>query len=281
LSAIEDRYQIDLNETRFAEARTVRELEQVLRHTSTQRSDYKYPRWPQRWPITWIRLAVYYVLVWPATLLLGFPQVIGRANLRGIRGPVLVISNHVTSIDIGFLLAALPARLRHRLAVATGGERLAAMRQPPADLVFLRRCLDRINYALALALFNAFPLPKQSGFRESFVFADESMDRGYSVLVFPEGQCTEDGKLLSFRAGIGLLANNLKVPIVPVRIDGLFELKQGSKKIARPGQVKVTIGAPIEFPAAADPQQIAKVLEARVAALGREATPGPQRRNQL
>jgi long-chain acyl-CoA synthetase len=280
LSAIEDRYQIDLNETRFAEARTVRELEQLLRQTSARRSDYKYPRWPQRWPTTWIRLAVYYLLVWPATLLLGFPRVMGRANLRGMRGPVLVISNHVTSIDIGFILAALPARFRHRLAVATGGERLAAMQQPPADLGFLRRCLDRVNYALALALFNAFPLPKQSGFRESFAFAGESMDQGFSVLVFPEGQCTEDGKLLSFRAGIGLLANNLKVPIVPVRIDGLFELKRAGKKIARPGQIKVTIGAPIEFPAAADPQQIAKVLEARVAALGCEATPGPQRRNQ-
>lgn len=269
LSAIEDRYQIELNETTFAAATTVGELERLLRQTSSRRSDYIYPRWAQRWPITWIRPAIYYLLVWPATLLLGYPRVKGRAHLRGVRGPVLVISNHITFLDAGLILAALSPWLRHRLAVAMEGERLQLMRRPPKEWNIFRRWLNRVGYALAVALFNVFPLPQQSGFRESFEFAGESVDRGYSVLVFPEGARSRDGRLAAFRAGIGLLAKNLKLPVVPMRIDGLFELKRAGKRIARPGQIQISIGAPVEFAPAADPEEVARALEARVAELGR------------
>jgi long-chain acyl-CoA synthetase len=267
LSAIEDRYQIELNETSFATATTFGELERLLRQTSARRSEYVYPRWTQRWPVTWVRPAIYYLLAWPATLLLGYPRVAGRANLRNTRAPVLVVCNHITFLDAALILAALPARLRHRLAVAMEGERLQLMRRPPAEWNLFRRALYRIGYALAVALFNVFPLPQQSGFRESFQFGGESVDRGYSLLVFPEGARTKDGRIAPFQAGIGLLATNLRIPIVPMRIDGLFELKRAGKRIARPGQICVTIGAPVEFPADADPQQIARELESRVARL--------------
>jgi long-chain acyl-CoA synthetase len=267
MSAIEDRYQIDLNETRFAAATTVGELELLLRQSAPRRTDYHYPSWAQRRPITWIRLLVYYLLAWPATWLLGSPRIRGRENLRGARGPVLVIANHTAYFDVAFILAALPMRLRHRLAVAMAGERLRSMRHPPAEMNLLRRWVNQVGYALTVALFNVFPLPQHSGFRESFQFAGESVDRGYSVLVFPEGEMTHDGKLAHFRSGIGLLANKLNIPIVPVRIDGLFELKQRKKRNARFGQIRVTIGAPIRFPAGTDPEQIARALESRVAGI--------------
>lgn len=267
LSAIEDRYQIDLNESGFAGATTVGELEQMLRRPAVSRSDYSYPRWAERWPVTWIRAAVYYLLSWPATLLLGYPRIRGRENLRGVRGPVLVVSNHVTYVDIGFILAALPARLRHRLAVAMIGERLKGMRHPLADAGFFKRIADEVGYALVVALFNVFPLPQQSGFRESFAYAGESVDRGYSVVVFPEGARTTDGKLASFRAGVGLLAERLGIPVVPVRIDGLFELKQQGKRMARPGKIRVSIGAPVRFEPGTGAESIARNLENRVASL--------------
>jgi len=268
LSAIEDRYQIDLNETDFAAAATVGELEEILRRPPARPSPYRYPRWAQCWPITWIRLVVYYLLTWPATLLLGCPRVRGRELLRGVSGPALIVSNHVTSIDIGFILAALPPRLRHRVAVAMLGELLHSMRHPPASLGMFRRWLERLDYALVVALFNVFPLPQQSGYRESFEFAGELADRGYSVVVFPEGHRTTDGKIAPFRAGIGLLASKLNLPVVAIRIDGLFELKQAGKKMTRPGAVTVTIGSPLRFDRAADPESIARELERRVASLG-------------
>jgi long-chain acyl-CoA synthetase len=273
LVALEDRYQIDLNETRFTAARTVGELESLVRQSPSQiagpvRSEFVFPRWAQRWPVTWIRAFFYYLLTWPATHLMAHPRVFGRENLRGVTGPALVVCNHVIYLDVGFVLAALPMRLRHRLAVAMGGERLAEMRQPPREWFFLRRWLHRMNYFLVVALFNVFPLPKRSGFRESFRFAGNLADRGWSVLVFPEGDMTPDGKLQPFRAGIGLLASNLNLPVVPMRIDGAYEIREARSRFNRPGRIRIHIGKPVEFPAGQDPQQITRDLEQCVAKLG-------------
>jgi long-chain acyl-CoA synthetase len=261
LSALEDRYQLNLSETRFAAVNTVGDLERMLRGQAPPRVVYHYPRWVQRWPITWIRQVADHLLLLPAVFLLAWPRIEGRENLRGVRGPVLVISNHIDDVDVGFIKAALSAPLRRKLAVATGGEALEALRTPPATHNIFLRVYDWIRWSLGVQLLNLFPLPREAGFRESFAFAGETVDRGYSVLVFPEGRHTEDGKMRSFRAGIGLLANNLRVPIVPMRIDGLYELKKAKKRFASPHTVRVKIGKPVQFEPESDPQWMAQELQ--------------------
>ena len=141
------------------------------------------------------------------------------------------------------------------------------MRWPPREAGSFKRILDRVSYALVVALFNVFPLPQRTGFRQSFEYAGQSVDRGFSVVVFPEGSRTKDGHLASFRGGIGLLAARLDVPVVPARIDGLFELKKAGKHMARPGKIRVSIGAPLEFESGEAPEEIAAELERRVADL--------------
>ncbi len=267
MSALEGRYQVDLNEEKFSEIKTVGQLEQLLQKPSASGREYSYPRWGQNWLVTWIRLAAYYLLVWPATYILAAPQVKGRENLRGLRGPALVVSNHVTYIDIGWILAALPARFRHRLATAMRGERLKEMLHPSAKLNFFQRIAERLRYFLVISLFNVFPLPRESGFRRSFSFAGDLADRGWNVLIFPEGLTTPDGQLHDFRAGIGLLATQLELPVIPIRLDGLFDLRQAERLIARPGYVRVTIGKPVRFAANQDAAEIARELKRRVAEL--------------
>jgi long-chain acyl-CoA synthetase len=267
MDRLEERYQVELSETQFSEAATVGQLEQLLREPGRAGKEYAYPSWPQSWLVTLIRLAVYYLVAWPATYLLAAPRIRGRENLRGLRGPVLVIANHVTYLDIAWILPALPWRLRNRLATAMRGERLAEMRHPPKELNVFERGLERLDYFLVLTLFNVFPLPQHSGFTKSFSYAGNLTDRGWSVLIFPEGKETQSGEMAPFRAGIGILAQRLNIPVVPMRIDGLFELKQSKRILARLGQVKVTIGAPVSFPADQDPAKIALELERRVSAL--------------
>ena len=209
LGALEDRYQVDLSETRFAAVKTVGDVERMLHGKLPSRVRYHYPAWVQRWPTTWVRLTIHYLLLRPAVFLLGWPRITGRENLRGLRGPVLVVCNHIDDVDVGFVQTALPARFRHRLATATGGEALEALRTPPPGRSLLGRAYDRVKWILGVSLLNLFPLPREAGFRESFAFAGESVDRGYSILVFPEGRHTTDGKIGPFRAGAGLLAKNL------------------------------------------------------------------------
>ena len=194
MSALEDRYQIDLSEARFAAANTVGELESMLQGKRPSRTFYHYPRWALRWPVKWVRLAVHYLLLRPAVFLLGWPRVEGRENLRGVAGPALVICNHIGDVDPGFVLTALPGRLRHKLAIATGGEALEILRTPPASRSVMRSAYDQLKWTLGVSLLNLFPLPREAGFRESFAYAGECVDRGYSVLVFPEGRHTTDGE---------------------------------------------------------------------------------------
>jgi long-chain acyl-CoA synthetase len=270
MSALEGRYQVELNETAFAEAKTVGDVERLLREPSARRSEYVYPRWTQRAPVRWARLAVYYALVWPATQILGHPKIVGRENLRGVRGPMLIVSNHITRrADIGLIVAALPSRFRHRLATAMGGETLQRMRHPPREWFFAKRWAYQLGYWLATALFHVFPLPQFSGFRESFRYAGECVDNGYSVLVFPEGEVndSETGEMAKFRSGIGLLAENLRIAIVPMRLDGVWGMKRERRRLARIGEVTVRIGAPITFPPGTAADQIAETLESTVRSL--------------
>jgi long-chain acyl-CoA synthetase len=270
MSALEQRYQVELNETAFAEAKTVADVQHLLRQPSPRRTEYAYPRWAQREPVRWLRLAAYYTLVWPATQILGHSKILGRENLKDVRGPILVVSNHVTRrADIGLILAALPMRFRHRLATAMGGESLQRMRRPPRDWFVGKRWACQLGHWLVIALFNVFPLPQLSGFRESFRYAGESVDRGYSVLVFPEGEVnkTETGDMAPFQSGIGVLAENLRIPIVPVRLDGVWQMRRQGRRLAHVGEITVRIGALITFPLGTGANEIVRTLESAVRSL--------------
>jgi len=118
-------------------------------------------------------------------------------------------------------------------------------------------------------LITVLPLPQLSGFRESFRFAGDSVDRGYSVLVFPEGEVnnSEDGRMAPFRSGIGLLAENLRISIIPMRLDGVWQMKRERRRLAHLGEITVRIGTPVTFPPGASPDEIAHRLESLVRSL--------------
>jgi len=267
MSALEDRYQVDLSETRFNTIQTVGDLEQMLRGEAIPTTAYHYPRWVLRWPVTWLRVLAHYLSMRPAIILLGWPRIIGRENLRGVYGPLLVISNHLGDVDPGFILTALPARFRHRLAVATGGEALEILRTPSPDRNSFLKVYDRLKWILGVSLLNLFPLPSAAGFRRSFAYAGEAADLGYSILVFPEGRHTTDGKLCPFRLGVGLLAQNLGIPVLPMRIDGLYEVKKSGRNFAAPWKISVRIGKPMTFASGTSAEEIANQLRGAVQAL--------------
>jgi long-chain acyl-CoA synthetase len=272
ISALEDRYQVTLNEAAFSGETTVADLAKLLQETTPRvAQEYNaYPLWPQRWPVTWIRAFVYTLLAWPATHILAHPSVRGREKLRKFKdykGPVVVVSNHM-KYDIGFVLAALPLRYRYSLAVAMDGERLRAMRHPPAIRRFWGGWLDRLTAFLMTLIFNVFGLPRVSGYRDAFHFAGESVDRGYSILIYPEGWGTTDGLIHPFKTGVGLLALNLNIPVLPMRIEGMWAIAERNRFWAKPGQVRVTIGEPVRFPPGTPPEEIAKQLQQIISALG-------------
>jgi long-chain acyl-CoA synthetase len=235
---------------------------------------YPYPHWPLGSVTRGIRAGLFQCLILPLARMLSRIEVSGLEHLEGLKEPTLFVANHVTHTDPGLILAALPREFRHRMAIAMDGERLRGWRYPDLDQGFVRRAGLISFYYLALLTFNVFPLPRRSGFRRSFAFAGRAMDRGYHVMVFPEGRLTDDGELQPFRRGVGLLAAGLNAPVVPVRLDGLFELRQRPKRslwafMLRPGRVSVTVGTALRFTTGEDAGAITIKLEQAVAALGK------------
>ena len=125
---------------------------------------------------------------------------------------------------------------------------------PPGPLIWL----------LLTALFNVFPLPRRRNFQRSFAHAGAALDRGYNVLVFPEGTRSASGTLASFRSGIGLLVKESGAAVLPVGLRGLGELKAEGRGWFRSGKIEVHVGQPIRFAPEESEAAITERLHAEV-----------------
>lgn len=131
-------------------------------------------------------------------------------------------------------LKALPGRIRGRVAVAAA-----------ADYFFTRTMLGA---AVALVL-NAFPFSRSTAVRPTLEHCASLLDRGWSILLYPEGTRSTTGQIGSFKAGVGLLAVELDVPVVPVRIEGLERILPKGRTLPRRGRATITFGRPLRFEA--------------------------------
>lgn len=221
---------------------------------------HTYPRWPWSWPIRALRIAFIELIIRPLIWLLAAPRIV-RNSVASEPTPTLVIANHVTAYDGALVLYALPGKLRRKMAIAMSGEILLDLRQGQNQGNALLNVLAPPAYWLLIALFNVFPLPRQQGFRRSFAHAGEAMDRGYSVLIFPEGTRSRDGELHPFRQGIGLLAQESRVPVMPVALIGLAEMRAKKARWFRSGKLEIRIGETIPIEEEAQPAKLTAQLE--------------------
>lgn len=99
--------------------------------------------------------------------------------------------------------------------------------------------------------------------------AAKRIANGVSVVIFPEGTRSVNGKLQPFKSGALVLAIKAGVPIVPVAIRGTHESMAKGKLLPKSGNVTINIGDPIptENLASKDKQALADLLYDKVAAL--------------
>jgi long-chain acyl-CoA synthetase len=219
--------------------------------------DDLYLRWPWSAPMRLVRNAFIELISQPLVWILAAPRVERPAHLRPGR-PVLLIANHVSAYDVSLIQYALPGPMRRRIAAAMAANMLRDWRHRRNLLPGLN-WLAPVTWLLVTSLFNAFPLPRSAGFRRSFQHAGQALDRGFNVLVFPEGHRTVSG-LQPFRPGIGLLVRESGTPVMPVALVGLSELKAKGKGWFRSGRLTVRVGEPIEFAPGDTPESITSRL---------------------
>ena len=277
--ALEQQFDRTVDEIGFQEAATVADLRALVADGDAiaatgageeagggRRAALSFPTWSQCAPARAARRLGLSAFLLPLTRLFAWIRVDGLDRLAPVEGPVIYAANHQSYIDAAVILAAMPARRRYRTATAAAKEFFAAYYRPEqySRLAWLTSSL---NYYLSSLFFNVFPLPqREAGTRESFRYLGELLSAGTSVLIFPEGGRTETGEIDEFRPGIGMIAARLKVPIVPVRIEGVDRILHRSWRMARPGRARVIFGAPLR-PAGTDYRAIAKQVEEAVKAL--------------
>jgi long-chain acyl-CoA synthetase len=264
MAAIEERFDSSVDENRFADARTVGDILALMAPpagaltgtgaavaavtTPARRPPeraWAMPSWSRGRLVSLIRRASLAVWLLPLTRLFARIRAEGLDHLAALGGPVVFASNHQSHLDTPAILAALPGRLRARVAVAMAKEFFDAHFHPGGH-TRRERLVNGSLYYLAAFFFNAFPLPqREAGARQSLRYIGDLLSDGWSVLIFPEGERTETGGIGAFRPGVGMIGARLGVRVVPVRLDGLDRVLHKSWKMARPGRVRVAFGAPL------------------------------------
>ena len=172
-----------------------------------------------------------------------------------------ICPNHSSHLDAPCVRRALPTDRRSRTAVAAA-----------ADYFFTRPVLGP---AVALLL-GAFPFGRTTDVRASMERVGDLLSEGWSVMLFPEGTRSPDGRLGPMREGIGLLATASGVPVLPTWIGGTYDILpkgRGLPRRRRGRHVVVRFGAPLRFDRSTPPTQAARTIGQAIAALG-GVTPG-------
>ena len=242
--ALEEECGAAMDEEQLARVATVGALHALLAGEAPRASTRSFPRWALSAPATTARAALQRAVVFPLHALFCRPfRVEGRDRVAAAGAPVLLIANHSSHLDAPSVLRALPAELRRRTAVAA------------ADDYFYR---GRWRGGAATAVLNTFPFARSGSVRPSLEYCAELVERGWSVLIYPEGTRSPDGRLQEFERGIGVLAMRLGVPVVPVAIWGTHEVLPKGQRLPRRGAVRVRFGAPITVPRDALPAAVSE-----------------------
>ena len=187
-------------------------------------------------------------------------RVTGVERIRDLKGPALFTPNHGLHNDVGIILTRLPLAWRWHLSVAAA-----------ADDIFG----NPIRGFVAAVVGNAFPLAREGAIRRSLELLGARLDRGFSILVFPEGKLTVGGPMQPFKSGTGLVAVLGATPVVPMklkvtrmsRVDARREPAFAGMRLPWRGEVELVFGEPIHFAWDTDHVVATEQLEAAVEAL--------------
>jgi long-chain acyl-CoA synthetase len=265
---IEQEYGVALDEAALQNAKTNEDIRKLIDQKETappgtKRLQHWYLEWPWSWWQQTIRTLFLECIALPLVKILSEPKVVSVVP-DWPPTPMLIVCNHITSYDAPFVLFALPYRVRSKVAIAMSGEMLLDFRRGRNQGNWFLDLLGPPAYFLMTALFNVFPLPQVSGFRESFRHAGRAVDHGYSVLVFPEGRRSDDGTPQSFKTGAGLLWKDLGIPALAVYLSGLGELKAHGGKWFRSGTIGVTVREILSLDKDRTPEQLTEALREAV-----------------
>jgi glycerol-3-phosphate dehydrogenase (NAD(P)+) len=154
---------------------------------------------------------------------------IGREHLPRT-GPLLLAANHRSFLD-PFVIGALMRR--------------------PVYYMAKRELFEKRWQAWLLNCLGAFPVDRGAGDKDAMDTARAILERGDCVVIFPEGTRKRSGPLGSPRRGVGRLALETGVPVVPIAVIGSEDVRRGWR--VRPRRVRIRVGRALRYPTVEQP----------------------------
>jgi len=221
--AVEDKYNIEMDDSYISQETSVGDIEKLIKsppEVSYRLPFYNFPYWL---PVRFVRTIFQYIL-YPFISVLYKRKVYGKENLKNLKPPFVFAVNHSSNMDTFAILYSLPLKLRQRITV------MMSIEYHFNHFFYHKgswpiRFIEAAGFYLLVNLaINACPLSRTHGFKQIMENTGGLLDKGWSVLIYPEGRVTTDGKIKKFESGIGIIASDMKTPVVPVRICGLFDV---------------------------------------------------------
>jgi long-chain acyl-CoA synthetase len=225
LTSLEHDLGVRVPEEMAHEIYTVRELIEALRtaSTSTAGEGAGAPAWDRLLhevdeddPMLaglrsnrWVLAPILFAILRAGCLL---ARLLGRFRVTGLdrlpaQAPFIVSPNHQSYLDAFLLVGALPYRVARKLFFVGASEYFATP--------FMAWVAKQIHVV---------PIDPDSNLLRAMKAGAYGLRRGKVLLLFPEGERSIDGSVRRFKKGAAILSLHLGVPVVPVAMDGVFDV---------------------------------------------------------
>ncbi|OGN59574.1 MAG: cytidylate kinase [Chlamydiae bacterium RIFCSPHIGHO2_12_FULL_27_8] len=152
-------------------------------------------------------------------------EIFGKENI--IEGKSIIISNHVSFLDPIILTQVFDEEL---------------------NFIAKKSIFKKFFLGKIIKILNAHEISLNSPNIKTFRIIDSILKANKKIILFPEGQRSEDGQILKFLPGIGFLVNLTKALVIPVYIKGPLEIWSKKRKLPKMfGKIKCFIGKPVYF----------------------------------
>ncbi|MCM8822323.1 MAG: 1-acyl-sn-glycerol-3-phosphate acyltransferase [Candidatus Omnitrophica bacterium] len=181
-------------------------------------------------------------ILWMAAKVLGFfifklffhLEIEGKENIPP-SGRFVIAANHASFLDpplIGYLCPK-------PIAYFTKQEQLVGL------------------FGLLIRNLGAIPLSRSNAGKSDLRAALKAIQRGKSLLIFPEGTRSKTGRFLPAKPGIGFIVLRAKIPVIPVFIKGSFRAMPPGRNFIRPGKIVIKVEKPCYYSSHLSYQEIA------------------------
>ncbi len=257
VNTLEQEFRLDMEDTAITQTTSVAELRKMIEKREKTKKKKMFHWWIDSTIIRLVRRIYDNLVHIPLLSFFVNLEKKGIENLNSISSPVIFIANHVSYFDPFIVYRALPAKFRYTTASASW-EGLYFYK----DASFVQRLIGKLMYEYVAIFSMNFIVAEQQAFRGSLIHMGKLIDRKRNILIFPEGERSWDGTMRSFQPGLGIMVKELRIPIIPIKLKGLFELFPRTASLPKRGKASITFGKPLAFTNESTAEILEKTKEA-------------------